>query len=146
MKLAPFFLQKKETPLLIVYRLTLFLSDGGKTLWEIGPETDQKVIHDEYLKENDMMPLNIQQWNHIYFAELDPLKTNRKLFYTWEEIQDVPEKRREDCFRTFVFCFEKQEQKLWFHSDICDQPFEGSVETPNTLFQGLKDLYCKEVE
>ena len=145
MKLVPFFLQKKETSFLNVYRLTCFLTDGGKSLWEIGDETNREMIQKEYLEDNGFVPLNIQRWKDITLAKLDASATDKQSFFTWEEIQEIPEKRREDCFRTFVFCFEKQENKLWFHSDIYDHPFEGSEETPYTLFQGLKNLYYREV-
>jgi hypothetical protein len=145
MKLVPFFLQKKETPLLHVYRFTVFLSDGGKTLWEIGDERDTSVILHEYLQENGLMSHEVRLWKNIYFAKVDPLETNKNSFYTWEEIQEIPEKRREECFRTFVFCFEKNEGKLWFHSEVNEHPFEGTEETPSTIFQGLKNIYYKEV-
>jgi len=146
MKLVPFFIQKKETSLLTIYRLTLFLTDGGKSLWEIGQETNEQTIMNEYLQENGFIPLKVERWNDMYLAKLDPLQTNKSSFYTWEETQESSEKRREDCFRTFVFCFEKHDEKLWFHSEVCHQSFDGNGETPYTLFRGLKSLYYKEIE
>lgn len=146
MKLVPFFLQNHETSLLSVYRLTLFLSDGGKSLWDIGNETNESVIQEEFLKENGFAALSLVRQNDIYLAQLDPNQTNKQSFYTWEEIQEIPEKRREDCFRTFTFCFEQSPQeKLWFRSELCEETFEGRQETPFALFQGLKNTYYKKV-
>ncbi len=145
MKLVPYFLQKKETPNLVVYRLTLFLMEGGKSLWEIGSETNEKVIQTEYLQENGFYTSSIEKLGDLYFAHLDPQRTSLKSFYTWEEIQESQDKKREDCFRTFTFCFEQPHEKLWFHSDICEQPFDGRKETPYALFQGLKNHCYKKV-
>lgn len=145
MKLAPFFLQKHETSLLCVYRLAIFLSDGGRGLWEIGNEQDTSVIRQEYLLENGLVAKSIHLWNDIYFAELDPSQTQKSSFYTWDELQEIPEKKREDCFRTFTFCFEHPQEKLWFHSEVCKEPFEGRHETPLSLFQGLKDTCYNKV-
>ena len=131
--------------MLTVYRLTCFLTEGGKGLWEIGQEHNKKTIETEYLQDNGFIPQDIQLWNGIYLAKLNPLATNKQSFFSWDEIQEIPEKRREDCFRTFLFCFEKQNKKLWFHSEIYNHPFEGSEETPYTLFLGLKNLYYKDI-
>lgn len=145
MKLVPFFLQKHETSLLCIYRLTLFLSDGGKGLWDIGNERDEAVIRQEYLLENGLIANSIHLWNDVYFAELDSNQTKKSSFYTWDELQEVPEKKREDCFRTFTFCFEQPQEKLWFRSEVCEEPFEGRHETPFALFQGLKNSCYKKV-
>jgi hypothetical protein len=146
MKLVPFFLQKHETSLLTVYRLTLFLTDGGKSLWDVGQETNECILKLEYLEENGLFALSLFQSDDIYFAKLDPQKTNKHSFYTWEELQEIPEKRREECFRTFTFCFEQPQEKVWFRSEICEQPFEGRQETPFAVFQGLKNSYNKKIE
>lgn len=146
MKLVPFFLQKHETSLLTVYRLSLFLMDGGRSFWDIGGETDDSVIQNEYLQENGFVALSLFRQNDICFAKLDAEKTKKSSFYTWEEIQDLPEKRREDCFRTFTFCFEQPNEKFWFRSELCEEVFEGRTETPFALFEGLKNTYYKKVE
>lgn len=145
MKLVPYFLQKHETSLLTVYRLTLFLTDGGKSFWDIGNETDNSIIKQEYLGENGFFCSSIFLQGDIYFAKLDPELTKKQSFYTWEEIQELPEKKREDCFRTFTFCFEQPNEKLWFSSEFCEIPFDGRSETPTVLFQGLKNSYYKKV-
>ena len=145
MKLVPYFLQKQETSLLTVYRLTLFLTDGGRSLWDIGTETNEAVLRQEYLIENGFYPVALFQEKDIYFAKLDPQTTKKESFYTWEEIQDLPEKKRDDCFRTFTFCFEHPQEKVWFHSELSDIPFEGRQESPFALFQGLKNTYYKKV-
>ena len=145
MKLVPYFLQKQETSILTVYRLTLFLTDGGKSLWDIGNERNESVIRQDYLIENGFHPTTIIQEKDIYFAKLDPQQTNKQSFYTWEEIQEIPEKKREDCFRTFTFCFEQPQEKVWFRSELSEIPFEGRQETAFALFQGLKNSYYKKV-
>lgn len=145
MKVIPFFFQKHETSILTVYRLTLFLSDGGKSFWDIGDETNEDVIRREFLEENGFVVSSLVRQNDLYFAKLDPQTTKKNSFYTWEELQELPEKKREDCFRSFTFCFEQsqQEEKLWFRSEFCEEPFEGRKETPFAVFQGLKNTYYK---
>ncbi len=145
MKLVPFFLQKHETSLLTVYRLSLFLSDGGRSFWDIGTEADMEVIEREFLHENGFFASSIFQEKDIVFAKLDPHQTQKSSFYTWEELQELPDKRREDCFRTFTFCFEKPVEKSWFRSEFCEESFEGRTETPFALFQGLKNTCYKKV-
>ena len=145
MKLVPFFLQKHETSLLTVYRLSLFLCDGGRSFWDIGGETDISVIEHEFLQENGFFASSLFKEKDIVFAKLDPQRTQKSSFYTWEELQEIPEKRREDCFRTFTFCFEQPTEKSWFRSEFCEESFDGRLETPFALFQGLKNTYYKKV-
>ena len=148
MKVVPFFFQKHETSILTVYRLTLFLSDGGKSFWDIGDETDEDVIQREFLEENGFHSLSLFRQNDLFFAKLDLQATKKNSFYTWEELQELPDKKREDCFRSFTFCFEQSQthEKNWFRSEYCEEPFEGREETPFAVFQGLKDLYYKKIE
>lgn len=144
MKLVPFFLQKNETSILTVYRLSLFLCDGGRSLWEVGNES-LDVLQKEYLEENGFYTSSMHTWNDIVFAKLDPVRTKKTSFYAWEEIQELPEKKREDCFRTFTFCFEKPNEKSWFFSESLSHPFDGRVETPSAIFEGLKNIYIEKV-
>ena len=145
MKLIPYTIQKKDTGILSIYRLSLFLSEGGRALWEIGSETNVKKIQEEYLEDNGFFCTSVDQWNDIYFAPIDSTKTDIKSFYTWEELQESQGKRRDECFRTFVFCYEQPQEKTWFHSEVCHQPFDGSKETPSAIFEGLKNTYYKKV-
>lgn len=145
MKLVPYSLQKHETSLLTVYRLTVFLTDGGRSLWDVGNETDETILQKEYLNENGFYVSSFFQQNDIYFAKLNLEFTKLQSFYTWEELQESPEKKREDCFRTFTFCFEQPQEKLWFSSEFCEIPFEGRNETPSALFQGLKNTHYKKI-
>jgi len=146
MKLVPFFLQKHETSILTVYRLTLFLSDGGKSLWDIGNETDESLISREFVEENGFVARSLFRQGDIFFVELDSQQTKKESFYTWEELQELPEKKREDCFRSFTFCFEQPQEKLWFRSELSEDSFDGREETPFALFQGLKNTYYKKIE
>ena len=145
MKLIPYVLQKKETGALDIYRLTLFLSEGGRCLWEIGSESDTKKINQDYLEDNGFICTSIQKWDDIYFACIDCTKTNMKSFYTWEEIQEHQEKRRDECFRTYTFCYEMPQEKAWFRSEICEEPFEGTKQTPTAIFHGLKNSCYKKI-
>lgn len=128
-----------------VYRLTLFLTDGGRTLWDIGNETDESLIKEEYLDTNGLFIESLVKENDIYYAKLDPVRTKKESFYTWEELQETSNKRLE-CFRTFTICFENPHEKLWFRSDVCDQAFDDRLETPFAVFQGLKNAFYNKVE
>ena len=138
MKLVPFLLQKRESSSLEIYSLMLFLTDGGRDLWEIGSPS-LKSIKQEFLQENGFQFTDVFQKDDIIFAQLQPV--NLADFYTWEELQSQHDKKREDCFRTFHMCIEKATGAEWFSSDILQTPFEKSSLTPSALIHGLKNLH-----
>lgn len=138
MKLVPFTLQKRESLTLEIYSFMLFLTEGGRDLWEIGV-APLKTIKKEFLLENGFVCSKIVKEGDIVFAQLEPM--NVSAFYTWEELQQQHDKKREDCFRTYHICIEKATGTEWFTSEILHTPFEKSTLTPSAVFHGLKNLH-----
>jgi hypothetical protein len=143
MKLVPFLLKQKESTHVNTYILQLFLTEGGKELWEIGSMSSADEIQEEFLKPNDFHCESIEIVDNIAYAKLDPTQMKLSSFYTWDEIQCENQKKKEDCFRTFIVCEEKSTGKDWFPSEVLQTPFEKTTLSPSALFQGLKNLYYK---
>lgn len=137
MKLVPYVLQTRESPTLFIHTFHVFLIEGGRDIWEIGSVRSSKEVQNEFLEPNGFVSKSLQKEGDVYYAELEP--TTLSSFYTWEELLD--EKKREDCFRTFTFCFEKETGEAWFSSEILQTPFEKTTFTPTALFKGLKNLH-----
>lgn len=146
MKLIPFVCQKVETSVVITYSFIVFLTEGGKDLWEIGSETDLSVIRQEYLEENGFHCLDVWIEGDLIYAQLDTRETNFSNFYNWMEIQNYPEKKREDCFRMFIIPLDRETGCEWFPSQILHTPFHQSQLTPYAVFQGLKNTHQILVE
>lgn len=141
MKLVPFLLKQKESTRVNTYILQVFLTEGGKELWEIGSMTSPDEIQKEFLEPNDFFCEAINIHNDITYAKLDAGQMNLSAFYTWEELQT--QKKKEDCFRTFIFCEDKFTGKDWFASEVLQIPFEKTTLSPSALFRGLKNLCYK---
>ena len=140
MKLVPFVCQHIETSVVTTYSFIVFLTEGGRDLWEIGAERNLDVIRREYLEDNGFVCTS-QIWinEDVVYAELDPERTNFASFYNWLDIQAMPEKKRDDCFRLYILPMDRETGALWFPSPILDTPFQQSPLTPYALFQGLKN-------
>ena len=146
MKLIPFVCQTVKTSVVITHSFIVFLTDGGKDLWEIGCETDLDVIRKEYLEENGFSCLDLWIEGDRVYAQLDTERTNFSSFYNWMEIQSQPDKKREDCFRMFLIPLDRETGEEWFPSQILHTPFHQSQYTPFALFQGLKNTHQILVE
>ena len=141
MKLIPFLLKQKESTRITTYILQVFLTEGGKELWEIGSNLSLKEIQSEFLEPNEFHCESVQIHEDRVYAKLAPDHMNLSAFYTWDELQD--QKKKGDCFRTFIFCEDKLTGNDWFHSEVLQTPFEKTTVTPSALFRGLKNLYYK---
>lgn len=141
MKLVPFICQKIETSVVITYSFLVFLTEGGKDLWEIGSETNLSTIRKEYLEENGFHSIDVWQDGDLIYAQLDIEKTNVSAFYNWMEIQSQPDKKREDCFRMYIIPLDRETGNEWFPSQVLHTPFHQSQHTPFALFRGLKNTH-----
>lgn len=147
MKLIPFVCQKVETSVVVTSSFVVFLTEGGKELWEIGPETDLTVVRKEYLEDNGFYCYDIWREGELIYAQLNPAKTNFTAFYNWLDLQAMPEKKREDCFRMFIIPIDRKTGQEWFQSPILHTAFSQSPQyTPFALFQGLKNTHQILVE
>lgn len=141
MKLVPFLLKHKESTRVNTFILQVFLTEGGKELWEIGSVTCPDEIQKEFLEPNDFHCERVEIHQDITYAKLDASQMNLNAFYTWDELQY--QKKKEDCFRTFILCEDKLTGKDWFASEVLQIPFEKTTLSPSALFRGLKNLYYK---
>lgn len=148
MKLIPFFIQKQESTFLYVYKLTCFFTDGSRTLWDIDSTQSPELIEQEYLAPNGFVSRKIWCDGDFCYALLDFTKTKIESFYTWEETQADPAKKREDCFRSFIFCIQKEDKTNWYTSELLHKPIDSSVKdafTPYSVFKGLKKFYGESI-
>ena len=129
-KLIPYFLSKKQTDKLTVYKLSLFLTLGGRALWELSPSENPE----ETLIENDFVVDKLHTKGATVYAKINPTKTNLAAFYTWEET------KKDDCWRTFHICLDAETGKPWFRSEHLETQFEGTLLTPSSLFIDILSL------
>jgi len=66
-------------------RLGLFLTNGGRSIWEIGAEATDKDIIDS-LSKNDIPVLSLTRLSDVIYAKIDKKRLNLNDFYTWDEI------------------------------------------------------------
>lgn len=81
MLLIPVFWKKSDTWL----ELGIFLSNGGKSIWEIhdtSTDTDIKNL----LQDNDMPLISITRHANTAYAKIDIDQLHLNEFYTWNEI------------------------------------------------------------
>ena len=75
----------------------LFLSEGGRTLWQVDDSLKPAQIK-ATLKKNDLIAIGTPlKQNGISFVEIDTVKTNLTEFFSWDEIDTV--NGSEDCWR-----------------------------------------------
>ncbi len=145
MKLIPFTIQKQESTTLYIYKLICFLTEGSRSLWDIGPTQPISTIDQEYLRANGFVSKKLWCEGDFCYALLDQEKTKMNSFYTWEEIQADPGKKREDCFRSFIFCVQKEDNSNWYTSELLHKPIESTSFTPYSVFKGLKKFYGESI-
>ena len=129
-KLVPYVLKKKQTDTLILYNFSIFLTNGGKGVWELS----QGEKADETLSENGFVVDRLYETDDVVYAQINPEKTEMKNFYTWTET------KKEDCWRPFHVCIDATSNKPWFHSGHLETTFDGSSLTPHSLFSTLLSL------
>lgn len=111
MKVVPFYLNQKQSQLTIT-NLTLFLSNGGKSIWQTEEATvTEKQLKEDYLEPNGFVWKRIVQTPTCFFVEIDSKKTSLQDFYTWEEAQKSG--KRVECWRSFYF-FKDATGSDWF--------------------------------
>lgn len=123
-------ISKKQTDKLTVYKVSLFLSLGGRALWELSPTENPE----QTLTENDFVVDKVYQKGSTAYAKINPTKTNLAAFYTWEET------KKDDCWRTFHICLDAESSKPWFRSEHLETQFEGTLLTPSSLVSDILSL------
>ena len=129
-KLVPYILRKKQTDTLTIYKFSVFLTNGGKGLWDLS----QGENPEQTLAENGFVVESLYETDEIVYAKIDEAKTNMNSFYTWTET------KKEDCWRIFHLCVDLTSNKYWFHSQYIETIFDGSSLTPQSLFSSLLSL------
>ena len=80
-KLVPYILRKKQTDTLTIYKFSVFLTNGGKGLWDLS----QGENPEQTLAENGFVVESLYETDEIVYAKIDEAKTNMNSFYTWTE-------------------------------------------------------------
>lgn len=101
---------------------TVFLSNSGKTVWQIEETTvTEQQLQEEYLQPNGFVWKQIVFTPSIVYVEIDPDKTSLQDFYTWEEAQN----QRVECWRSFYF-FKDATGSDWFSGkQLSESEVEG---------------------
>jgi hypothetical protein len=94
MILVPYFIERHDD---WVY-LNVFLSSGGREVWNIDKQSDKKVL--AMLKDNGFPVLHLEKTPLVFYAEIDRTKLDLGAFYTWDEID--PETSEEDVWRKLM--------------------------------------------
>lgn len=81
MLLIPVFWKKSDTWL----ELGIFLSNGGKSIWEIDDSSTDSDIK-TLLEGNDMPLISITRHANTAYAKIDIDRLHLNEFYTWNEI------------------------------------------------------------
>ena len=111
MKLFPYLLTKKEGTLTKT-KLTVFLAQGGRRLWETNETTiTQRELLEYYLEPNDLHADHIHFAKDIIYIKINPEKTKLDEFYSWEETNKMQQKP--ECWRNFYF-FTDENNASWF--------------------------------
>ena len=139
MKVLPFFLKRVQGQLQMVH-LSLFLSNGGRTLWQTDEASlSQKDLEREYLLLNGLIPSKVIVEKDTAFVQIDPTQTKLADFYSWEEAYKHPQKP--ECWRSFYF-FKDSTGADWFtptsfqtEAEIAGTPVQKYYEDILRLFK-----------
>lgn len=138
MKLVPFYLTVKNGSLHIT-KLSLFLSQAGKKLWESEEETlTKEELLENYLYPNDLHPLRIHFAGKIVYIEIDSSKTKLNDFYTWEEAMKHPQKP--ECWRNYYFCKDSVGAE-WFSGKLLQTEAEIENKSIHIYYEDILRLF-----
>lgn len=128
MKLLPFLLKEVPGPKLKTYTLSVFLANGGHSLWE-AEDTNA-------LEENGIYTASVFQSKNIFFCEVDPKRTKLEEFYTWEEVQQDPKKKTLECWRDYYFFYDSSGGEWWSPRGI----FEAEIQEVGNIAEIFEDI------
>jgi hypothetical protein len=94
MILVPYFIERLDDWISV----NIFLSSGGRELWNIDQEKDKQIL--KMLKENGFPVKTLEKKSGLIYAEIDRSKLDLSTFYTWDEID--PETSEEDVWRKLM--------------------------------------------
>lgn len=94
MILVPYFIERLDDWISV----NIFLSSGGRELWNIDQEKDKQIL--KMLKDNGFPVLHLEKTPLVFYAEIDRSKLDLTTFYTWDEID--PETSEEDVWRKLI--------------------------------------------
>ena len=126
MKLVPFFLTKQIKGEFTVWKLSLFLSHAGKSIWDEAGSFTKTIIQREFCESNDLFPkaIVVDTSKQIAYIQIDTEKTKISDFYTWEEALSKPEKP--ECWRNFYFMQDKESIFWWSPKEIIEAEIQGA--------------------
>ena len=116
MYILPYLRKNPGASSLPLTQLWLFLTKGGKQVWQTEPQdTDPQSIVREYLEANGLYGTAHVKGDCLYYA-IDPTITNIQSFYTW--LDDGVEEL--ECWRPFFWLGTSESHWGWdeFASNI----------------------------
>lgn len=114
MKVIPFILKESSLPKLKVYKISVFLSHGGQSIWEV--EDDSPI--EEHLESNGLFVEKTLQKGDCIYCKIDTKKTKLSDFYSWKEIQEDPTKKLYECWRDYFYFFDSSNAEWWSGKDL----------------------------
>lgn len=127
MKLLPYILTKQEKKDFTFWKFDVFLSYGGKSIWETDTPNSltSTEIQDEYCIPNELYPqsIHIDTKKHLAYIQIEKQKTKLSDFYTWDEVCLKIEKP--ECWRTFYFLQDKIDSFWWSPKGLVEAEIQG---------------------
>lgn len=141
MKVLPFILKTNQGALTKT-NLSIFLSRGGKNLWQTEqPSVTRQELEQEYLLANGLIPKMIWIEQDIAYVLIDEEKTITSDFYTWEEAYKHPQKP--ECWRPFYF-FADASGAPWFTPGPFQTEAEIEGKSIEAYYEVILRLLAKE--
>lgn len=127
MKFVPFFVTHKKTDFFTIWKLSVFLSYAGKSVWESDQQglLSEKQIQSEYCEPNGLIVDQIwmNKQTQVAFLCVNPDKTAVSDFYTWEEA--LGRSDRPECWRSFYFIQDGDALTWWSPKDLIEGEVQG---------------------
>lgn len=95
MLLIPYF---KDTTNPDWLQLSLFLCEGGRSIWSVDDMTDKEIK--KMLKDNGFPVVKLERHESTVYAAIDRSKLSMSDFYQWDEINPNATSESKDIWRT----------------------------------------------
>ena len=142
MKVIPFILKEGSVPKLKVYKISLFLANGGQSVWELDDTFEKKSDIEEYLELNGLFVEKMIVKEDCTYCKIDTKKTKLSDFYLWEEVNEDPAKRLFECWRNYYYFYDSSYAAWWCGKDLYLAEINGlgNISTIIEEIGGLRDL------
>jgi hypothetical protein len=125
MKLLPYILTNQQKKEFTVWKFDVFLSHGGKSIWEEEGVLSKSKIQEDYCEANDIFinKLFMDTKKQIAYIQIDTKKTKVSDFYTYDEACLKVEKP--ECWRSFYFIQDRLNSYWWSPKGLLEAEIQG---------------------